>query len=250
MIRLILIAGVLVLVFSGINMAAEEGLVAYYPFDEGTGQAIKDTSGNGHDGKIIGTAKWVDGKHGKAIEFDGKTSYVEVPDAADFAIQTDVTFTVWFKPNVTINAANNAYRMMSKNNDVFFLFNYEKLGQLGFLVKDPAGANHAVHSTTAEWTSGIWYHVAGTFDGKELKIYINGKLEATMAYEGKIGTSKLALWIGADDYPNYFPGAIDDVRIYKRTLNASDVNGAMELPPSAIQPSSGSVTTMWGKIKL
>ncbi len=249
MTRLVLIAGVLVLILTGISMAAEEGLIAYYPFDEGTGQVIKDMSGNNHDGELVGTARWVDGKYGKAIEFDGSTSYVEVPDADDFAIETNITFAAWFKPSVVINAANNAYRMMSKNNDVFFLFNYQQLGQLGFLVKDPTGTNHAVHSTTAEWIAGTWYHAAGTFDGRELKIYINGILEATMPYEGKIGTSKLALWIGADDLPNYFPGAIDDVRIYSSTLDASDVNRAMELPTSPVQPSSESAATMWGKIK-
>ncbi len=129
----------------------DKDLVAYWMFDEGTGRIVKDMTGNGHDGKFVGDPKWVTGKFGKALEFDGSSNYVEVPDDPSLAIKKDITFTLWFKPSVTINPANNNYRMLSKNNDYFFLFNYEKLGQLGFLVKDPGGTNHVVHSVTAEW---------------------------------------------------------------------------------------------------
>lgn len=252
MTRMVLFVGILVLVFVGISFAAEKDIVAYWNFDEGTGQAAKDVTGNKHDGKIVGTPKWVDGKFGKALEFDGKTTYVEVPDATDLAIDTTLTFAAWFKPNVTINAANNGFRMMTKNNDYFFLFNYDAgggkgLGNLGFLVKDPSGANHVVDSTTAEWKAGTWYHAAGTFDGKQLKIYINGVLEATADYVGKIGTSKLTLWIGADDAPSYFQGAIDEVRIYKAASTEAEVKQFMNTI-AAVAPSDKSATA-WGKIK-
>jgi hypothetical protein len=243
------IASSLVLVCMTITMVAQGDLIAYYPFDEGSGQVAPDMSGYGNDGTLVGNAQWVDGKHGTALEFDGSSSYVEVPDADDFAIETDITFTAWFRPNVTINPDNNAYRLMSKNNDVFFLFNYENVGQLGFLVKDSGGSNYAVHSTTAEWNAGTWYHAAGTFDGAELKIYINGTLEASAAFEGTIGISNLALWIGADDLPSYFPGAIDDVRVYNSALSDSEVIETMEITTSPVRPSSESVATRWGEIK-
>jgi hypothetical protein len=254
---MILFVSVLALVFAGISFAAEKDLVAYWNFDEGTGTAVKDQTALKHDGKLVGTASWVDGKFGKAIEFDGKTAYVEVAHADDLAIDTTLTFSVWFRPSVTINAANNGFRLMTKNNDYFFLFNYtdaatgKGLGQLGFLLKDPAGTNHVAHSVTAEWKAGTWYHVAGTFDGKQIKIYINGILETTTDYVGKIGATKLALWIGADDAPSYFPGAIDEVRIYKATSTDAEVKQIMAGPTgvSAVKFSDKSVTSAWGKIK-
>jgi len=138
--------------------------------------------------------------------------------------------------------------MISKNNDYFLLFNYEKLGQLGFLVKDPGGTNHVVHSNTKEWLEGIWYHVVGTFSGKELKIYINGELENTLSYIGEAGTSGLTLWIGADDLPAYFAGAIDDFRIYKRVLSDAEIKQVMNSPAFAIQNLALSTIT-WGEIK-
>jgi hypothetical protein len=249
MTKSIFFVGILILIFSGMCIASDKDLIAYWNFDEGSGQIVKDQTGNGHDGKLVSDPKWIQGKFGKALEFDGKSNYVEVPDSPDLAIEANATYATWFKPSVTINSANNNYRMISKNNDYFLLFNYEKLGQLGFLVKDPGGTNHVVHSNTNEWKEGEWYHAAGTFDGKELKIYINGDLENTLAYNGKAGTSKLALWIGADDIPNYFQGAIDEFRIYKRALTDNEIKPVMNNPDLAVQPFYESITTTWGNIK-
>jgi len=230
-------------------MAGEPNLIGYWPFDEGSGKEAKDTSGNGNNGKFVGDPKWVAGKFGKALEFDGKSSYVEVPDSNSLSIESNLTFATWFKPAVTINAGNgSAFRMMSKNNDYFFLYNYEKVGQLGFLVKDPTGTNHFVHSVTAEWKKDEWYHAAGTFDGKELKIYINGVMEAKVAYTGKIGTSKLTLWIGGDDIPNYFQGAMDDVRIYNKAVDEAVIKKMVQGPVS-VNPAKSLVET-WGRVKL
>ena len=58
---------------------SEKELVAYYSFDEGEGNVLHDLSGNGNDGTIYG-AKWVDGKYGKALEFDGRNNYVDCGD--------------------------------------------------------------------------------------------------------------------------------------------------------------------------
>lgn len=234
-------------VLISVSIAAEPNLVGYWPFDEGSGKEAKDASGNGNHGNFVGDPQWVVGKYGKAVEFDGASNYVEVPNADEISMDSDVTYAVWFKPSVTINAGNNAYRMLSKNNDYFLLFNYEKLGQLGWLVKDPGGTNHVIHSTTAEWKEGEWYHAAGTFDGKALKIYINGTMEAELAYDGKVGTSGLALWIGADDYPNYFPGAIDDFRIYNKAFDEAAIKKIMNDPVAV--DSSAKLGIMWGKVK-
>lgn len=248
MTRLILSVSIILLILINVVVAQDKDLVAYWNFDEGSGKTAQDIIGN-HDGTFVGTPTWVQGKFGKALEFDGKASYVIVPDADDLAIETNITFSVWFKPSVTINSGNNAWRMLSKNNDYFMLFNYDPLlGNLGWLIKDAGGTNHVVHSKTNEWTKDVWYYAAGTFDGKELKIFVNGSLENSLQWSGKSGTSKLALWIGADDYPNYFPGAIDDFRIYKRALSEADVKQAMSGPAIAVQPSK-SIATTWGEIK-
>ena len=247
MTKLIVIVSLSFLIFASIGFAAEKDLVGYWPFDEGAGKGTADASGNGHDGEFIGEPEWVEGKFGKALEFDGASSYVNVVDAPALGIEKDITFGCWFKPSETIDPANNVWRLMSKNNDSFLLFNYEQLGKLGWLVKDSGGTNHVVHSTNDTWEAGEWYHVAGTFDGDELKIYIDGVLDNTEPYDGDIGLSGLDLWIGADDLPAFFPGVIDEVRMYSRALDEAEIEEMMN-GPLAVRPSDKSATT-WGEIK-
>ncbi|MFQ6062808.1 MAG: hypothetical protein ACE5J9_06490, partial [Methanosarcinales archaeon] len=75
---LIPISIIIILLFIPILVTAQtsdNGLVAEWAFDEGKGNIVKDTSGNGNDGTIHG-ATWVDGKFGKALQFDGVNDYV------------------------------------------------------------------------------------------------------------------------------------------------------------------------------
>lgn len=239
----------LCLFFIGLSAnISHAGLVAAWSFDEGKGDKVKDITGNGNDGKFVGNPKWVDGKYGTALEFDGVSSYVEVPDSDFLDITENLTWTAWFKPSVTIDSSNaGAVRLMSKNNAYFLLFNYQQVGNLGFLIKT-GGANFVVHSTTNTWNAGEWYHVAGTYDIKELKIYINGKLENKVEHAGTIDVTDLTLWIGADDLPNYFPGAIDDVRIYNSVLTEAEVLKIMIQAVTAVE-SHGKLASTWGSIK-
>ena len=77
---------------------AEDGLVAYWPFDEGKGKEAIDITGNGHDGEFNGNPKWVDGKFGTGLEFDGVADHVVVADDADLAIEENITLMAWFSP--------------------------------------------------------------------------------------------------------------------------------------------------------
>ena len=57
---------------------AEKGLVGYWSFDEGQGREVRDASGQGHRGSLRGGAKWVQGRHGAGLEFNGTDSLVEI----------------------------------------------------------------------------------------------------------------------------------------------------------------------------
>ena len=62
----------LLLTFVIQSVIAGGGPVAHWTLDEGTGKSAKDVSGDGHDGELVGDAKWVDGHFGKALEFNGQ----------------------------------------------------------------------------------------------------------------------------------------------------------------------------------
>ena len=74
----------------------DDKVVLYLPFDEGKGQVAKDLSKFGNDGEIR-NAKWVDGKYGFGLEFNGKDAEVRVPDSKSFDL-TEITLEVWYNP--------------------------------------------------------------------------------------------------------------------------------------------------------
>lgn len=222
---------------------AEDGLVAYWPFDEGTGKAAEDVTGNGHDGKFAGAPKWVDGKFGTALEFDGEEDHVVVSDDAAFAIEENITFMAWFSPGDVLTSR----RLMVKNNSIFVIFDFGNKDSIDFLVKPD---NTFAESKTTDWKVGEWYHFAGTFDGKTMKVYVNGKLEGEVANNVPIAPSDLELWIGGDDFgrpTDFFPGTIDEVRLYEKTLTEAEIQKVMDTPQDV--EARGKLATAWGRIK-
>ncbi|MFZ0033784.1 MAG: LamG domain-containing protein, partial [Sedimentisphaerales bacterium] len=75
----------------------------------------------------------------------------------------------------------------------------------------------------------VWHHVAGTYDGNEVKLYIDGVLKATTAHSGTIGTNTYNVNIGTNSqYPErLYNGLIDDVRIYDKALSQAEIASIM-----------------------
>jgi hypothetical protein len=85
-----------------------------------------------------------------------------------------------------------------------------------------------------------WTHLAATFDGTQLKLYVNGTLEQTTVYAGTVLTSNHPLGIGGNGYwlNENFPGRIDEVRIYNRALSQSEIQTDMDTPVHTVSPAS------------
>ncbi len=233
------------LIFASLSItyAVEDGLVAYWSFDEGNGKTATDVTGNGHDGEFKGTPKWVAGKFGTALEFDGVKDHVAVADNNALDIQENITLMAWFSPNDVLTSR----RLMVKNNSIFVIFDFGNTNSVDFLVKPD---NLFAQSKTTDWKIGQWYHFAGTFDGKTLRVYINGQLEGEAPNNKPIAPSDLELWIGGDDNgrpSDWFPGKIDEVRLYDKTLSEVDIQRVMDTPADV--QARGKLTTTWAKIK-
>ena len=222
---------------------ADDGLVGYWSFDEGTGKKTVDASGNGLDGEFSGAPKWVEGKFGSALEFDGEDDYVKVADDNALDLTDEVTLMAWFNPS----AALTSRRMMVKNNSIFVIFDFGNASSVDFLVKPD---NLFAQSKTTDWKIGQWYHFAGTFDGKTLRVYVDGELEGETPNNSPITPSDLDFWIGGDDFgrpTDHFPGKIDEVRIYEKALSRANIQKVMNTPQD-VEP-QGKLTTTWANIK-
>lgn len=193
----------------------DEGLVAYYTFDEGSGSIAHDNSGNGNDGQIQG-AKWVGLKKGCALEFDGLDDYVDCGSDESLNITEKITVEAWVYYQggplgpTSIVSKGDGYSLSASYN-WFFLWCGK--GTAPLLIPD------------------FWHHLVGTFDGAgaTTKFYLDGALIYVRSSE-EVGLASLAnsvdksLFIGK----GYFKGMIDEVKIYSRALSADEVDAHYE----------------------
>ena len=198
-------------------------LVAYLPFDvDGS-----DKSGNGNNGTINGATS-VGGRINQGLSFNGTSNYVSVNDSSSLDISNQITVEEWIKPFTTIDSTNSNMRIMDKQNAYYLLFDYPGAdGRLKFILR--IGGNYVdLSSTTNSWTADKWYHIVGTYDGSDMKIYVNGTLENSKSITGNIETSSYKLFFGVRAVNNvptnmFFNGVIDEVKIYNQALSTSEV---------------------------
>ena len=95
---LVVLAALVSMASPGGASAAPTGLVAAYGFDEGSGTTVADASGNGHTGTITGATWAATGKYGKALQFNGTSALVTVPDAASLHLSSGMTLEACGQP--------------------------------------------------------------------------------------------------------------------------------------------------------
>jgi len=213
---------VLVMVWAGIASAE---LVMYWPLDEGSGTIAVDVTGNGHDGTIGGTAKWVTGKNNLALDFDGRSTYIDMDDEI---VRGTWSLALWLRPR-DIPYTTDFYAVMHTDSWTagtphVHLRNTTSL----FNVDTNSGPN--ISSTTV-LQKDEWYHCTYTVknDGSNnnAQIYINGVLES----EGTGGT--VASYFGPLNFgawtnnQRFYHGLMDDIRVYNHVLSEAEVLGAM-----------------------
>ncbi len=227
----------------------EDGIVAYWDFNETSGETASDVSGNGHDGTLMGDPKWTnDGYFGGAIEFDQVGDEVNVPYHADL---NQETFTISAWANVEPGSAGHRAVVSSRDEP-------PTSGYIFYAEPD----NHTWQFWTGDggWNSvqgpavnfGEWDHLAGTYADGTQKFYINGEL-AGEKDAGPIFNTQQEFLIGAGAneraaHEYLFKGKIDEVRVYNRELDENEIAAVMESDSLAVEP-SGKLAITWGQLK-
>ncbi len=223
-------------------------VVGIWLFDEGNGKEAKDSSGRGHNGKIIGDVLWVDGKFGTALDFPGNlTDCVEVGSTPDLQITDAITLMGWIKTTESVAADIVGKDDGSDRNYNIHVATSGKLFLNG-------GGRTAMPGTTPI-NDDAWHHVAGTWDGDAAIIYVDGEEEASSTFPGPIATSDVPVKIGlrgnGEGVDRVFRGVIDEVAIFNAALSGEDIqnlmlNGLQQLAP--VHP-GGNMATTWGWAK-
>lgn len=188
------------------------------PLSSFSAEGNANDSVGSNNGTLGGNATFATGKSGQAFVFDGDGDYVSIPDNTSIKLQ-ELTLEAWVYPtelntwDSVLMKSDGGWGMgyglahYTGTNDInFFVQHYENIKVSGSIALN------------------TWTHVVGTYDGANLKLYINGVLVDTFAYSGGITYQTNPLYIGQAGGGGYgWGGKIDEVKIYNTALSAAEI---------------------------
>ena len=204
----------------------DNGLVAHWKLDDGTGTTAEDSAGN-NDGTVNG-ATWTDGKIYGALSFDGSDDYVQITED-NLPSSGPVTVSLW------VNAYHDRDTCWLHYNvgDIHFTIGSTDNGTGRLVIKD-SGNNNYCNYLGGVNCNNQWVHIAAVFDSDGLieKVYRKGvecpnrySYPNTGYYYPGWSISGTSTRLGRQgDSGNYYNGIMDDVRVYGRALNEDEIS--------------------------
>src|SRR5206468_7606123 len=181
------------------------------------------------------------GKFGNALAFNGTSARVTVPDAASLRLSTGMTLEAWVFPTA---APTNWRSVVDKTVDGYYLMASTDQGNRPSVGGTWTGGNQNIAAPTV-LAINTWTHLAATFDGATVRLFVNGVQAASQAQTTPLAATTGTLQIGADSYGEFFAGRIDEVRVYDRALTQAEIQtdmntavGGTPPPPDTVAPSA------------
>lgn len=226
-------------------------IVGIWLLDEGKGETVNDSSGNGHNGKFVGKIGWTDGKFGKALEFPGVGgNRVEIPHDNSLTL-SEWTITAWAKQKPT-----GAWAIVLVKDPGNGLQNYSlDMNEQGRVFSEvTSGGKWSNCGSTTTVYDEKWHFLAASYDGKTLRVYVDGKQEGEQPF-AKPDTNTAPVAIGDRmDSSQPINGIIDDVGLFSVALSEKDINDIMKkglgtATGVAAIDSVGKLASTWGMVK-
>lgn len=217
------------------GLTVEETTVGYWEFNEASGTVAHDSSSYGNDGTLYndtivcsdppttGCPKWVDGKFGSALSFDGIDDYVNIADTgSEWNFQT-FTAEFWIKTtdlSGEIMGEGGKWRPMLSN------------GNIVFWIRGLSGGVDSTDSITGSTINdGQWHHIAVVYENstKKMQIYVDGSLDNEKTTTVEIyadGDNNQAIGKGYTTSAYPVNATMDEVRIYSRALTKEEINAS------------------------
>ena len=185
---------------------------------------MTDASGQGNTGSIVGATRTVAGKFGGALSFNGAGNLVVINDAASLDLTTGMTLEAWVLPAV----AQGGWRTIIQKEVDTYLLHASSSSALVPAAGATFGGEVPTIFSPSSIVPGQWVHLAASYDGARLRLYINGVEVSSTAQSGSIAVNNLPVRIGGNSpYGEYFNGLIDEVRIYNRALSVGEIQSDM-----------------------
>jgi hypothetical protein len=199
------------------------GLVAAFGFDEDSGSTVSDASGTGNHGTILNATRTTAGRYGRALLFNGSNAWVTVADSASLDLTTAMTLEAWVRPTAAMGTSWRSIVLKEHPDGLSYsLYANTSSARSGAYIN--TGGSDLYVNSTSNVPAGVWTHLAATYDGTMLRLYVNGTLVRSASFPGAVVVSGDVLRIGGNSvWGEYFSGSIDEVRIYNRALSAAEI---------------------------
>ena len=207
--------------FRVIGTNLEDGLIAYYPFQGNANDASKfRNNGTVHGGVTLASDSL--GNANSAYDFDGTDGYIQIPESSSYmSAKQQVTVAAWvyprtYKDEVGVAVHENFWRLLlSQGNVTGNVFNAQ-------WQENRVLSNQQV-------PLNAWSHIAFTYDGDSIRVYINGrKLNELSFPSSRIGSSAASAPVtighGIGNSQNFFDGKMDNVVVYNRALSDTEIS--------------------------
>ena len=215
--------------YGGGELVADRHTVGLWHFNEGSGNVARDASGNGNNGTLqnVEEEDWVDGKYGKALEFDGQDDYVSID--YDSSLQpNNLTISFWLYPK-SVNELQFLIYHRTSQATTWGAYGVElrNNGLIGFRTEG--------HSSQVDFSKNTvlinrWTHVTVTYDGAIKRIYLNGIFDNIASYPSGLyygGSYQTLIGQRSDGYGKFL-GIIDEVRISNISRTPDEIRQAYQ----------------------
>lgn len=244
----------------------EKTIAGMWTFEEGKGKAVTDLSGNGTDGEFVGDLKWAKGKFGGGLEFNGQDTWVKLGTkgeektlaALDFKEAEGFSIHAWVYAAEDPTGKCVIWKGRGCSTWSQFLLgtgaheNGENNTRAAFHIRAANGAAK-LEVLGDEVPAKEWVHLVGVWDGAQLHVYVNGKLQNSEDAKGPPWASPEEVYIGADPGCGMrcqWEGIIDEVVVFNVALSDDEVQKLGEGIEGALDvDAAGKMATTWGKLK-
>jgi hypothetical protein len=213
--------------------SARAGPLAWWKFDETNGTRVANAAGTQFHGLVQGPPRWTGGGDGHrgVLEFDGDETWVDCPDSARLELRDRLSVSAWFK----VRSSDPASQTLLAKGEAWRLQRLADKGTIEFALVGPQtkGASKGKLPTVVSKRTVAdeqWHHVAGTYDGERIVLYLDGVEEGAVTASGPVAVNTAPVTIGENAVTRgrFFNGWLDDARLYDRGLSAGEIRKLSE----------------------
>jgi len=211
------------------------GLAGWWKLDETEGSLARDRTGHGCAGKVNGPPQWTPapGPLGRGLEFGGERNFVDCGDHVRFDFRDAMAVSAWVKVR---RFDRRSQTIVAKGSSLWpgcgawRLERYLEASTVGFTIDGLApaaqpGMGFARVTSKRGADDGQWHHFVGLYSSRRVALYMDGRLEDSMAVTGRMARNEAPVLIGENPikHGRCFNGWIADVRLYNCGLSAREI---------------------------